>query len=96
MGVVWLAEREDAGNLVAIKFLPHAGLSRARRERFASEIKTLAKLKHPYIARLYDGACPDGTPLVCHGVCAGRFVYGLLPSGGEPGRRAIASLSQGV
>jgi serine/threonine protein kinase/tetratricopeptide (TPR) repeat protein len=63
MGVVWLAEREDTGNLVAVKFLPHAGLSPARRERFAREIKTLAKLKHPYIARLYDaGALADGTP----------------------------------
>lgn len=63
MGVVWLAERTDAGNLVAIKFLPHAELSPARRERFAREIKTLAKLKHPYIARLYDaGALADGTP----------------------------------
>jgi len=63
MGVVWLAEREDTGNLVAIKFLPHAGLSPARRQRFAREIKTLAKLKHPFIARLYDaGALDDGTP----------------------------------
>ncbi len=26
MGVVWLAERSDAGNRVAIKFLPHAAL----------------------------------------------------------------------
>jgi eukaryotic-like serine/threonine-protein kinase len=63
MGVVWLAERKDAGNLVAIKFLPHAGLSPARRERFAGEIRTLAKLNHPCIARLYDaGALVDGTP----------------------------------
>jgi eukaryotic-like serine/threonine-protein kinase len=63
MGVVWLAERKDAGNLVAIKFLPHAGLSPARRERFAREIRTLAKLKHPFIARLYDaGTLADGTP----------------------------------
>lgn len=63
MGVVWLAEREDAGNLVAIKFLPHAGLSPARRARFAREIKTLGKLKHPFIARLYDaGTLADGTP----------------------------------
>lgn len=63
MGVVWLAEREDAGNLIAVKFLPHSGLSPARRDRFAREIKTLAKLKHPFIARLYDaGALADGTP----------------------------------
>ncbi len=63
MGVVWLAERTDAGNLVAIKFLPHAELSPSRRERFAREIRTLAKLKHAFIARLYDaGALVDGTP----------------------------------
>jgi serine/threonine-protein kinase len=63
MGVVWLAERKDANNLVAIKFLPHAGLSPSRRERFTREIKTLARLKHRLIARLYDaGALADGTP----------------------------------
>ncbi|MGD0986442.1 MAG: protein kinase [Candidatus Sulfotelmatobacter sp.] len=63
MGVVWLAQRQDAGNLVAIKFLPHAGLSPARRERFTHEIRTLGKLNHPFIARLYDaGTLSDGTP----------------------------------
>src|ERR1700722_5759853 len=63
MGGGWRAERMDAGNPVAIKFLPHAELSPARRERFAREIRTLARLKHPFIARLYDaGALADGTP----------------------------------
>jgi eukaryotic-like serine/threonine-protein kinase len=63
MGVVWLAQREDTGAIVAVKLLLGAGFSPARRERFTREIKTLAKLRHPYIARLYDaGALPDGTP----------------------------------
>ena len=63
MGTVHLAERKDAGNPVAMKFLLHAGLSPARRERFATEIKLLGKLNHPAIARLYDaGTLPDGTP----------------------------------
>lgn len=63
MGVVWLAERSDAANRVAIKFLPHAALTPARSARFANEIRTLARLVHPYIARLYDaGALLDGTP----------------------------------
>jgi serine/threonine-protein kinase len=63
MGVVWLARRKDTGAPVAIKFLPNASLSPIRRERFAREIKTLAKLKHIYIARFYDaGALADGTP----------------------------------
>jgi len=63
MGVVWRAERQDTGATVAIKLLLGAGFSPARRERFTREIKTLAKLKHPYIGRLYDaGALDDGTP----------------------------------
>lgn len=63
MGVVYLAERTDLGSLVAIKILRDAWLSPARRERFASEQRTLAQLNHPFIARLYDAdTLPDGTP----------------------------------
>jgi eukaryotic-like serine/threonine-protein kinase len=63
MGIVYLAEREDLGSLVAIKILRDAWLSPARRERFAFEQRTLAQLNHPYIARLYDAdTSPDGTP----------------------------------
>ena len=63
MGVVYLAERADLQNQVALKILRDAWLSPARRERFASEQRTLAGLNHPAIARLYDaGALPDGTP----------------------------------
>jgi serine/threonine protein kinase len=63
MGVVYLAERIDLGSLVAIKLLSDAWLSPTRVERFAAEQRTLAKLDHPSIARLYDaGAFDDGTP----------------------------------
>ncbi|MCC7155821.1 MAG: serine/threonine protein kinase [Bryobacterales bacterium] len=63
MGMVYLAERSDLGNRVAIKVLPNAWMSRARRARFAAETRTLARLNHPSIARLYDaGALDDGTP----------------------------------
>jgi serine/threonine protein kinase len=63
MGVVYLAERKDLGNRVAIKILRDAWISPARRERFAAEQRTLAQFNHPSIARLYDaGALPDGTP----------------------------------
>src|SRR5580704_10216097 len=37
MGMVYLAEREDTGAPVAIKFLLHAGMSEARRQGFARE-----------------------------------------------------------
>src|SRR5437773_1275361 len=63
MGVVYLAEREDLGSVAAIKILRDAWLSPDRRERFASEQRTLAQLNHPAIARLYDASTlPDGTP----------------------------------
>ncbi|MBZ5704183.1 MAG: serine/threonine-protein kinase [Acidobacteriia bacterium] len=63
MGVVYLAERDDLGSLVAIKILRDAWLSPARRERFASEQRTLAQLNHPGIARIYDAdTLTDGTP----------------------------------
>jgi serine/threonine protein kinase/tetratricopeptide (TPR) repeat protein len=63
MGVVYLAERKDLSSLVAIKVLRDAWLSPARRERFASEQRTLARLNHPSIARLYDAdTLADGTP----------------------------------
>lgn len=63
MGVVHLAERTDLGNRVAIKILRDASLSPARRERFFSEQRTLARLDHPLVARLYDAdILPDGTP----------------------------------
>ena len=63
MGVVYLAERKDLGSKVAIKILRDAWLSPARRERFASEQRTLAQLNHPSIARLYDAdTLDDGTP----------------------------------
>ncbi len=63
MGVVYLAERKDLGSLVAIKILRDAWLSPSRRERFATEQRTLAQLNHPSIARLYDAnTSPDGTP----------------------------------
>ena len=63
MGVVYLAERTDLGNQVAVKILRDAWLSPARRERFASEQQMLAQLNHPSIARLYDAdTLADGTP----------------------------------
>jgi serine/threonine-protein kinase len=63
MGVVYLAEREDLGGLVAVKLLRDSWVSAERRERFAKEQRFLASLEHPSIARLYDAdTLPDGTP----------------------------------
>jgi serine/threonine-protein kinase len=65
MGVVYFARRDDLGSTAAIKLLRDAWVSPARRERFAIEQRTLARLNHPAIARLYDAdALEDGTPWI--------------------------------
>src|SRR5205085_9929229 len=62
LGVVFLAERTDLGTTAAVKILRDAWLSPARRRRFADEQRTLARLNHPSIARLFDaGVLDDGT-----------------------------------
>lgn len=63
MGVVYLAQRADLDTHVAIKILRDGWVSPSRRERFASEQRTLARLNHQSIARIYDAdTLPDGTP----------------------------------
>ena len=63
MGEVFAAEDLPAGRRVAIKFLVYAWSAPDLRKRFTREIKTLAKLEHPFIARLYDaGIHPGGAP----------------------------------
>ncbi|MEO8453050.1 MAG: tetratricopeptide repeat protein [Gemmatimonadota bacterium] len=63
MGVVYLGHRDDLDSDAAIKILPDAWLSPARRERFRLEMQTLAALDHPSIARLLDAdRLADGTP----------------------------------
>ncbi len=63
MGVVYFGQRDDVGQVAAIKILRDAWLSPARRERFLTEQRTLAQLNHPSIARLYDSSeFADGTP----------------------------------
>ncbi len=65
MAVVWRATRADGlpAREVALKLpLAHAGTARLA-ERFSREQTILARLEHPYIARLYEaGVAEDGTP----------------------------------
>jgi len=63
MGRVYLVERDGVGGHAALKVLRDAWASPERRQRFAREQETLARLNHPGIAQLFEvGALPDGTP----------------------------------
>jgi tetratricopeptide (TPR) repeat protein len=62
-GTVYLASREEAGARVetALKFLRTDFLRGAPRRTFQRELRALARLNHPHIARLLDwGSIPGG------------------------------------
>ena len=63
MGVVFRAQRTDGiAQTVALKLLRHATAGGAL-ERFEREMRTLARLEHPAVARLIDaGVDEDATP----------------------------------
>jgi len=65
MGVVFLAERADAAyeKEVAVKLLKAGWTDGSLARRFRAEVRILARLEHPNIARLYDaGTTTDGRP----------------------------------
>ncbi len=67
MGAVYLGERTtgDFAHVAAIKLIKPGLLSEALVERFQRERQTLARLRHPHIAQLYDGGeTPDGSPYI--------------------------------
>ena len=61
MGDVWLARRFDGRfeGLVAVKVLHAHVAQRAARERFLREVRILAQLSHPNIARLLDAGATE-------------------------------------
>jgi serine/threonine-protein kinase len=74
MGVVYLAEREEAGfkQRVALKLLRSGFISPALAEHVAHERRVLARLEHPNIARLIDGgSTPSGQPFLAMEYVAG-------------------------
>lgn len=63
MGAVYLAEREDVDKRVALKLVRGALAAPELLQRFLLERRVLARLDHPYIARLLDaGVTDDETP----------------------------------
>lgn len=67
MGTVYQAERADADfdHVVAIKVIKPGILSEGMIDRFRRERRILASLRHPNIARLYDGGETDaGAPYI--------------------------------
>ena len=60
MGEVFLAEREEPRQRVAVKVIRADRVGRIYRARFEVERETLARMDHTNIARLYDAGEADG------------------------------------
>jgi tRNA A-37 threonylcarbamoyl transferase component Bud32 len=83
MGSVYLAVRADAAfeRRVAVKFVRHNVDSPQLRERFDSERRILARLEHPYIARLLDaGATAAGQPYLVMEYVEGETIVAYAQS----------------
>ena len=77
MGVVYRAVRDDDSfrKEAAVKVLPAGVWAAHAHERFRAERKILARLEHPYIARLLDaGQAPDGRPYYVMDLVEGEWI----------------------
>ena len=82
MGAVYLARHRDLDRLVALKLLrEEEDDDGSMRERFAREARSVARLDHPNIVRVYDfGYCQD-QPFIAMEYVAGETLLQRLRSG---------------
>ena len=87
MGSVWRAERSDGlyHGQVAVKLLGSLALSAHARARFAHEGELLARLTHPYIARLLDaGLTADSQRFLVLELVKGRDIVAHVANPTNP------------
>lgn len=79
MGVVYLGEHLTLKSKAAIKTIKVEPGKQDYRQRFLREACTLAKLRHPNIAHVYDyGETPDGIPYLVMELVEGQTLKDLL------------------
>jgi hypothetical protein len=95
MGAVFRAERTDGiDQNVALKLL-RGGLLGTAGVRFAREMKTLARLDHPAVARLIDaGAAEDGTPWIAMELVDGETIDAYCQHNAVPFREKVRLLAE--
>ena len=91
MGIVYLAEDERLGRLVAVKSLPPAlADDRARRERLRREARAAATISHPSVASVYALEEIDGQLLLVTEYVPGRTLRDEIQGGPLAPGRALA------
>jgi predicted Ser/Thr protein kinase/WD40 repeat protein len=79
MGIVYEAEQDEPHRLVALKVLRFAHADDESLRRFAREAETLARLRHPSIAGVYEAGCEsDGTRWIAMELVHGRTLDAWL------------------
>jgi len=72
-GTVWVAERNEDGERVALKLLhAKAAADETAVERFFREIEAAGQIGHPGIARVYDSGVEGGRPFLVMELLDGR------------------------
>ena len=75
-GVIYKAEDEQLGRVVAIKLLTAATMTVEKLTRFRSEARSVARLNHPNIVTLYDFADSKEQPYLVMEYIPGQDLWG--------------------
>jgi len=95
MGVVYAAEDERLGRVVALKMLPPSFSSNAvARERLAREARAAAALSHPGIATIYALEEIDGDLFIASELVRGETLRSVLSTGALARQRLLDVLTQ--
>jgi hypothetical protein len=95
MGVVYAAEDERLGRIVALKMLPPAySRDAVARERLLREARAAAALSHPSIATVYALEDIDGNLFIASELIRGATLRSVLASGPLPRERLLDTLIQ--
>ncbi len=96
MGTVYRAKDLETDEPVAVKMLSkHFSADHAGRKRFVREARTMRKLRHPNVCRIFDaGEAEDGTPFLVMPYLEGTTLSRRLRAGPLPLEEAIDWLTQ--
>jgi hypothetical protein len=91
MGTVYKARQRELGRPVAVKILhPHLATEPSFADRFTREARTLARLDHPNIVRVYDCGHRDGLYYLVMELVEGVTLRQGIEAGGFEPKEALA------
>jgi DNA-binding beta-propeller fold protein YncE/predicted Ser/Thr protein kinase len=97
MGVVYRAEHENLGRVVALKLLtPQLAESAGFRERFQREARLAASVEHPHIVPVYDAGESNGTLYIAMRYIEGTDLASVLAREGALVPDRAASIAAGI